>query len=138
MTHVPTKPVQLTTRAIGICIAAAMLLSASPAMAGGCIDVERASAKQLQGLTNVGPALAKAIVAHRKTMRAKATKAKKRTWTFGNWATLMTVRGVGPKVCQANISKVCFSGRVQKKCPAAKGKNGFKPAAKKKAKARRR
>ena len=84
----------------------------------GCIDVETFSAKQLEEMKGVGPALSKAIVDYRKAQRTAATKAGKPKWNFKNWATLMKVKGISAKVCADNIGKVCFSGKVQKSCPA--------------------
>ena len=83
-----------------------------------CVDVETASAKALEGLKGVGPKIAAAIIKYRKDNRTAATKAKKPTWNFRNWATLMKVPGVGPKICADNVATVCFSGKVQKTCPA--------------------
>ena len=97
-------------------VALAMLLLAAPAEAK-CVDVEKASAKQLQVLKGVGAKIAKAIINYRKKMRTAATKAKKKKWNFRNWATLMKVKGVGPKICKDNVKVLCFSGKVQKACP---------------------
>lgn len=95
----------------------------TPAMAADkCIDVEKASAKNLEKLKGVGPALAKKIVDYRKSMRLKATKAKKKAWNFRNWKTLMKVPGVGPKLCKDNLKTLCFGGKLQKTCPATKKK----------------
>lgn len=93
-----------------------LVLHASQARAK-CVDVEKASGKDLQALKGVGPKLAKAIVNYRKNMRTKATKAKKARWMFRNWATLMKVSGVGGKICKDNLSLVCFGGKAQKSCP---------------------
>ena len=100
-------------------LTAALLLGWSVACAkpAACVDVEKASAVQLQKLKGVGPALSKKIVNHRKAARTKATKAKKGTWNFKNWATLLKVPGVGPQICKDNIKLVCFNGKVQKACP---------------------
>jgi competence protein ComEA len=105
---------------IGIAVVLAVILGfAVSAMAGGpkCIDVETATAKQLQDLKGVGPALAKAIVDYRKKERTAATKAKKAKWNFRNWATVLKVKGVGAQVCKDNLAKVCFGKKVQKTCP---------------------
>ena len=80
-------------------VALAVLLLAAPVEAK-CLDVEKASAKELQVLKGVGGKIAKAIINYRKKMRTAATKAKKKKkWNFRNWATLMKVKGVGPKIC---------------------------------------
>ncbi len=96
--------------------ALATLLLAAPAEAK-CVDVEQASAKKIQALKGVGAKIAKAIINYRKKMRTAATKAKKKKWNFRNWATLMKVKGVGPKICKDNVAVVCFNGKVQKACP---------------------
>ena len=87
------------------------------AAAPKCIDVETASAKQLEGLDGIAASKAKAVIDYRKKMRTAATKAGKKTWNFKNWATLLKVPGLGPSTCQKNVTKVCFSGKVQKTCP---------------------
>ena len=97
---------------------AAWGMTAPSLAADKCIDVEKASAKNLEKLKGVGPALAKKIVDHRKAMRIKATKAKKKIWNFQNWKTLMKVPGVGPKLCADNLKTLCFNGKRQKACPA--------------------
>ena len=101
--------------------------------AAACINVDTATAKGLQKLKGVGPALAKSIIDHRKAQRAMATKAKKKKWMFNNWKTLLMVKGVGHKLCTENVGRVCFADKkvAQKTCPkpdAAKGK--MKDAAK--------
>jgi DNA uptake protein ComE-like DNA-binding protein len=88
--------------------------------APACVDVEKASAKDLEALKGVGPALSKRIIDHRKAERTKATKEGRKTWNFQNWATLMKVEGVAAQICKDNVAKVCFSGKVQKTCPAPK------------------
>ena len=88
--------------------------------AAKCLDVETASAKDLQTLKGVGEVIAKEIINFRKAKRAAATKDGKAKWMFRNWATLYHVKGVGPKICADNVAKVCFSGKVQKTCPKAK------------------
>jgi DNA uptake protein ComE-like DNA-binding protein len=99
----------------------ALLVLVLPSGAGfaadKCVDVEEASAKELQALKGVGEVIAKRIVDYRKQERTAATKAKKGKWLFKNWATLMKVDGVGPKICADNLAAVCFSGKVQKSCP---------------------
>jgi competence protein ComEA len=84
---------------------------------GKCIDVEEASAKQLQALNGVGEVLAKRIIDYRQQQRTAATKAGKPKWMFKNWATLIKVEGVGPKICEDNLALVCFGGKVEKSCP---------------------
>ncbi len=97
--------------------AAALLLTAAPASAQTCVDVESATAKQLQTLASVGPALAKRVVDYRRAQRAAATKAKKPKWNFRNWKTMYQVKGVTGVFCEKNRARVCFSGKVQKTCP---------------------
>jgi competence protein ComEA len=105
-------------RWIMVLLALCGLLLAPPALAAGkCVDVEEASAKDLEALKGVGPALAKRIIDYRQKERTAATKAKKPKWMFRNWAALMKVSGIGPKICQDNIAVVCFGGKVQKSCP---------------------
>ena len=93
-------------------------IGVTPSAEAGCIDVETFSAKQLESMKGVGPALSKAIVDYRKAQRTAATKAGKAKWNFKNWATLMKVKGISAQICADNIGKVCFSGKVQKSCPA--------------------
>ena len=81
------------------------------------MDVETASAKDLEALKGAGPATAKKIIDYRKAERTKATKEGRASWNFRNWATLMKVDGVGAKFCTDNLATVCFSGTVQKSCP---------------------
>jgi len=94
-------------------------LLVSPALfaQGKCVDVEEASAKELEALKGVGPAIAKKIIDYRAQQRTAATKAGKPKWMFRNWATLMKVSGVGPQICKDNLKVVCFGGKVQKSCP---------------------
>jgi DNA uptake protein ComE-like DNA-binding protein len=82
-----------------------------------CLDVEEASAKDLTSLKGVGDVLAKRIIDYRQLQRTAATKGGKPKWMFRNWATLMKVQGIGPKICEDNRERVCFSGKVQKTCP---------------------
>lgn len=100
-----------------VATALVLLFCAPSARADKCVDVELASAKQLQVLKGVGPKVAKAIIGYRKKMRTAATKAKRAKWNFRNWATLIKVKGVGPKICKDNIKRVCFNGKLQKACP---------------------
>ena len=85
--------------------------------AGKCLEINKATAKQLQTLKGVGAAIAKAIVDYRKAKRTAATKNKKKTWNFNNWKSVMAVKGVSKSICSTNIGKVCFSGKLQKTCP---------------------
>ncbi len=94
-----------------------LTLSSSAIAAPKCIDVDKASAKELTALKGVGEDLAQRIIDYRKKERTKATKEGRKTWGFRNWQTLMQVKGIGPKICQDNIEVVCFSGKVQKSCP---------------------
>jgi DNA uptake protein ComE-like DNA-binding protein len=97
------------------------LIWASPVFAEGtCVDVESASAKNLEALKGVGPALSKRIIDYRKVERSKATKEGRAAWNFRNWATLMKVEGVGSQICTDNLQALCFSGKAQNACPAAK------------------
>jgi len=66
------------------------------------IDVDRASADELERLPRVGPALAKRIVSDREEHGA-----------FGSLAALMRVKGIGPKLKQRIASHVTFSGTVR-------------------------
>jgi len=103
-----------------LALVASLLILPAAACAGNpkCVDVETATAKQLQaGLKGAGAKVSKAIIAFRKAQRTAATKAGKKTWTFKNWKTLMKVKGLGPKFCADNVSKVCFAGKIQKTCP---------------------
>ncbi len=93
-----------------------------------CVNVDSATAKDLQQLQGAGDKVAKAIISHRKVKRAAATKAKKKKWNFKNWKTLLAVKGLGPKFCADNVAIVCFGdkGVVQKKCPKAAAKKKSK------------
>jgi len=96
------------------------LLFAGPAFAAPCLNIDKASAKQIQKeLKGAGLIKAKAIIAHRAAKRAAATKSGKAVWNFKNWKTLLTVPGLGPKFCADNVGKVCFADKVkpQKTCP---------------------
>jgi len=106
-----------------VAIGALLVLAAVPAptsAGSACVDVETASAKQLQTLKSVGEKTATSIVQYRAKQRSAATKAGKSTWNFRNWATLMKVSGVSNSICAANVASVCFSGKVQKSCPKTK------------------
>merc|ERR1712194_653945 len=96
--------------------------SSVPAFAADapCVDVDSATAKDLEGLKGVGPVLSKRIIEYRKNERTTATKDGRQTWNYGNWATLMKVEGVSQQICTNNIAQVCFGGKVQKACPMPK------------------
>ena len=96
--------------------------SCAPALAvdAPCIDVDSATAKDLEGLKGVGPVMSKRIIDYRKSERTSATKDGRQTWNYGNWATLMKVEGVSQQICANNIAQVCFGGKVQKVCPTPK------------------
>ena len=81
------------------------------------MEIDTASAKALQTLKGIGPAIAKAIIDYRKKERTAATKSGRKTWNFRNWKTLMKVKGVGPKTCETHRENICFGGKVQKACP---------------------
>lgn len=85
--------------------------------AARCVEIDTASAKKLQTLKGIGPAIAKAIIDYRKRERTAATKSGRKTWNFRNWKTLMKVKGVGPKTCVTHREHICFGGRAQKACP---------------------
>ena len=108
-------------------------LMLSNAVAKPCVNVDKASAKELLALRGVGEKTAKAVIEHRKKMRAKATKEKKKGWNFNNWKTLLTVKGMHHKICTENIKMVCFGSKTvpQKSCPKLeKGKAKAKAKAK--------
>ena len=81
------------------------------------VDVNKASAKDLQRMKGVGPGIAKNIMDFRTKQRRTATKNGRPTWNFQNWASLYKVKGVDKQICAGNIKLVCFSGKVQKSCP---------------------
>lgn len=120
-------PCQSTTcrRFLAATFAAALMGMAcrAPALAAdapaACIDVDSVPAKELENMKGIGPALSKRIIEFRDTQRTAATNEGRKTWNFNNWATLMKVPGISQKVCADNVSAVCFSGKVQKTCPAA-------------------
>ena len=108
----------------------------SNAIAKPCVNVDKASAKELLALKGVGDKTAKAIIEYRKKMRAQATKAKKKGWNFNNWKTLLAVKGMHHKICTDNVKTVCFGSKTvpQKSCPKpekAKAKVKAKTKAKK-------
>mmetsp|Transcript_130613 Transcript_130613/g.325917 ORF Transcript_130613/g.325917 Transcript_130613/m.325917 type:complete len:207 (-) Transcript_130613:74-694(-) len=109
---------------IAVPLLVAVLGFGTSAMAAGapaaCVDIDSASAKDLESLKGVGPVLSKRIIDYRKAERTSATKDGRKTWNFQNWATLMKVDGVSQQICNDNISTACFSGKVQKSCPMPK------------------
>ena len=66
------------------------------------IDVDRATAEELERLPRVGPALAQRIISDRET-----------NGSFGSLTELMRVKGIGPKLKQRIASHVTFSGSVR-------------------------
>jgi len=86
-------------------------------VAAKCVEIDKASAKNLQTLKGIGPKIAKAIIDYRKRERTAATKDGRKTWNFRNWKTLMKVPGVGPKTCESLREQICFGGKVPKSCP---------------------
>ena len=74
--------------------APAVLAGAAPAV----IDVDRATAAELEALPRIGPALAARIVAHRDSVGA-----------FGSIEALERVRGIGPAMAKALAPRVTFS-----------------------------
>ena len=118
----------------------ALLCSANVQAGPVCLDIENAGAKEIQKrLKGVGESKAKAIVNFREAKR-KGIKTKKKTWNFNNWKTLLAVKGIGPKICEDNVGKVCFGLKkvAQKSCPPkakdVKRKKGKKTIIKKKTK----
>jgi competence ComEA-like helix-hairpin-helix protein len=73
---------------------------ATPLGAGERVDVERATAPELQRLPGVGPALAKRIVADRENRGA-----------FGGIAGLDRVPGIGPAMLQKLAPHLSFGGK---------------------------
>ena len=65
----------------------------------GPVDVDRATAAELERLPRIGPALARRIVADRDSLGA-----------FGSMEALRTVKGIGPAVAAALAPHVTFSG----------------------------
>ena len=90
-----------------------------------CLDINKATVKELQTLKGVGPKIAKQIIEYRKLKRVEATKKVKalkqdkkvKSWNFLNWAEVLKVKSVTHKVCMDNIGVLCFSGKLQKNCP---------------------
>lgn len=81
------------------------------------VDVNKASAKDLQRLRGVGPSVAKNIYDFRTKQRRLAKKAGRPVWNFDNWSSLYKVKGVDKQVCAGNVKQVCFSGKLAKSCP---------------------
>jgi competence protein ComEA len=63
------------------------------------VDVDRASAAELERLPRIGPALARRIVADRDSLGP-----------FGSLEALQTVKGIGPAVAAVLAPHVTFSG----------------------------
>jgi DNA uptake protein ComE-like DNA-binding protein len=97
-------------------------LMLSNATAQPCVNIDKASAKELLKLKGVGEKTANNVIKYRKNMRKKSTMEKKKTWNFNNWKTLLKVKGMNLKVCNDNLKKVCFSDKKvpQKTCPKIK------------------
>lgn len=73
---------------------------ARPVAPGERIDVDRASAQELQRLPGVGPALARRIV-----------EARSRGGPFGDTAALRRVEGIGPSKLKRMAPNLAFSAR---------------------------
>ena len=71
-----------------------------PAVPAAPVDLDAASAAEIERLPRVGPALARRIVASRDSLGP-----------FGGIGAVERVRGVGPKVAAAIAPHVTFSGR---------------------------
>jgi competence ComEA-like helix-hairpin-helix protein len=71
----------------------------APPLPAGPVDVDRASAEELERLPGIGPALARRIVEERD-----------RDGPFGSAAALERVRGIGPKLVGRLRDRVTFSG----------------------------
>jgi len=84
---------------------------ARPLAPGERIDVDRATARELQRLPGVGPALAARIVADRQSAGA-----------FGGTAGLGRVRGIGPATLERLAPHLTFSGAT-----ADAGQGGLPP-----------
>lgn len=87
---------------------------APPPAAATMIDADRASARELEALPGIGPALAARIVADRE-----------RLGPFGSIAGLARVKGIGPGLVAKLASRLRFSGEARATPPGA----GRKPAA---------
>lgn len=85
------------------------------------VDLDRASAADIERLPGIGPALAQRIVAHRDSAGA-----------FGDLAALCDVRGVGPALTERLRPLVTFSGPrrpVSDACATASKKSKKRPPA---------
>lgn len=71
----------------------------APAVPDGPVDVDRATAAELERLPGIGPALARRIVEERE-----------RGGPFGSARGLERVRGIGPKLVERLRERVTFSG----------------------------
>jgi competence protein ComEA len=70
-----------------------------PPPAPAVVDVDRASAAELETLPRIGPALARRVVADRDSLGP-----------FGSLEGLQRVRGIGPAMAAALAGRVTFSG----------------------------
>ncbi|NUS99341.1 MAG: helix-hairpin-helix domain-containing protein [Gemmatimonadaceae bacterium] len=84
--------------------------AASPA---GPVDMDRASADEIEALPRIGPALAQRIVADRDA-----------NGPFGSLEGLQRVRGVGPAMAAALQSSVTFSGTPRPSIAGSAGRDG--------------
>ena len=78
------------------------------------VDVDRASAEELERLPRIGPALAARIVADRES-----------NGPFGSVEELQRVRGIGPAMASQLASAVTFSGTPR---PSNAGEAGARPS----------
>ena len=73
--------------------------AAPPAVPAGPVDVDRATAAELERLPGIGPALARRIVEERE-----------KGGPFGSAEALERVRGIGPRLAERLRERVTFSG----------------------------
>jgi len=85
------------------------VFSAAPVMAAGKVNINTATAKELQTLPNIGPKTAKAIIDYRKKH------------TFKTVDQLLEVKGIGEKTLKKLKPLVTVTGKAKKE-PAAKKK----------------
>lgn len=90
--------------------------AAQPARPEPPIDVDRASAAELDRLPRVGPALAGRIVADRDSCGA-----------FGSLEALQRVRGIGPALARGLEGRVTFSGTPRPLCAGRTGSRRAPP-----------
>jgi competence protein ComEA len=74
------------------------------------IDVDRATAEELESLPRIGPALARRIIANRDSLGP-----------FGSLEKLQRVKGIGPALAKLLANRVTFSGRASPLNAAAPG-----------------